>query len=146
MPDSGPLDGFKVIDLSAVWAMPGAAMYLADQGADVIKVEPPGGDIGRTLLSAPAIREQSRAFWMLNRNKRSVVLDLKRSEAREVLAALIDDADVVMHNFRPGAAERIGCGYAEVAARNPRAVYVSFSAFGSQGPKRDAREIGRAHV
>lgn len=134
-----PLDGMTVIDLSAVWAMPGAAMYLADQGADVIKIEPPGGDIGRTLLAAPAIAGRSRAFWMLNRNKRSVVLDLKTEAARSVLHALIAKADVVMHNFRPGAAERIECGYEQVAALNERAVYVAFSAWGASGPKRDAR-------
>lgn len=90
-----PLDGMTVVDLSAVWAMPGAAMYLADQGADVIKIEPPAGDIGRTLLAAPAIAGRNRAFWMLNRNKRSVVLDLKAEAARSVLHALIARADVV---------------------------------------------------
>lgn len=134
-----PLDGMTVVDLSAVWAMPGAAMYLADQGADVIKIEPPGGDIGRTLLAAPAIAGRSRAFWMLNRNKRSVVLDLKTAAARSALHALIAKADVVMHNFRPGAVERIGCGYDQVVALNQRAVYVAFSAWGARGPKRDAR-------
>ena len=134
-----PLDGMTVVDLSAVWAMPGPAMYLADQGADVIKIEPPAGDIGRTLLAAPAIAGRSRAFWMLNRNKRSVVLDLKAEAARSVLHALIARADVVMHNFRPGAAERVGCGYEQVAALNERAVYVAFSAWGASGPKRDAR-------
>lgn len=134
-----PLDGMRVVDLSAVWAMPGAAMYLADQGADVIKIEPPGGDIGRTLLGAPAIAGRSRAFWMLNRNKRSVVLDLKQPVAQRALHALIARADVVMHNFRPGAAERIGCGYEQVAALNERCVYVAFSAWGAHGPKRNAR-------
>ena len=134
-----PLDGFKVVDLSAVWAMPGAAMYLADQGADVIKIEPPTGDIGRQLLAMPAIAGRSRAHWMLNRNKRSVALDLKQAEARAVLLRLVESCDVVMHNFRPGAAERIGCGYDQVAAVNERAVYASFTAGGAQGPKRNSR-------
>ncbi|MEM7250488.1 MAG: CoA transferase [Pseudomonadota bacterium] len=130
-----PLDGLRVIDLSAVWAMPGAGMYLADQGADVIKVEPPEGDIGRWLLAAPAIADRSRAFWMLNRNKRSVALDLKKPGALDVLHRLLQDADVVMHNFRPGVAERIGCGYEHVSSFNPGIIYVSFSAWGAKGPK-----------
>jgi crotonobetainyl-CoA:carnitine CoA-transferase CaiB-like acyl-CoA transferase len=134
-----PLSGITVVDLSSVWAIPGAAMYLADQGANVIKVEPPGGDIGRTLLAAPPIANRSRAFWMLNRNKRSVVLDLKKPGGIDALMKLIGSADVVMHNFRPGVAERLGFGYDDVSAANQRAIFVSFSAWGPAGPKSDSR-------
>ncbi|MCH9671770.1 MAG: CoA transferase [Gammaproteobacteria bacterium] len=134
-----PLEGLKVLDLSSVWAMPGAAMYLADQGAEVIKIEPPAGDVGRWILAAPAIKDRSRAFWMVNRNKKGMVLDLKRPEALEILHHLVKSADVIMHNFRPGVAERIGIDYPVLAALNEKLIYVAFTAWGTDGPKRDGR-------
>lgn len=134
-----PLDGIRVIELASVWAMPGAAMYLADQGADVVKVEPPEGDIGRTIAMTPPIKGLSRAFWSLNRNKRSIVIDLKTSDGQSILQRLARDADVVIQNFRPGAEARLGFDYPTLSEINPRLVYVAYNAFGAAGPRRTAR-------
>jgi len=130
---SGPLEGFKVIDLTAVVSGPLATQILADQGADVIKVEPPGiGDMVRAAGFRRA--DVSNSFASLNRNKRSIVIDLKRPEGVALLLELVRDADVVAQNFRPGAVERLGIGYDDVRRINPEVVYVSISGFGEQGP------------
>jgi crotonobetainyl-CoA:carnitine CoA-transferase CaiB-like acyl-CoA transferase len=126
------LQGVKVIDLS--WFLPGPLLTLtfADHGADVIKVEPPGeGDPGRHI--GPFDGEQSVFFRNLNRGKKSVVLDLKTPAGLEALLGLCDDADVLVESFRPGVADRLGIGYADVARRNPGIVYCSISAFGAHG-------------
>ena len=130
---AGPLAGFKVIDLTTMIAGPFAAMLLADQGADVIKVEGPQradhvrrAGFGRKQLTA--------TFLNNNRNKRSLALDLKQPRGKAVLLALAQQADVLMQNFRPGVVNRLGVGYATVQAVNPRLVYVSMSGFGEQGP------------
>ena len=130
--DSMKLNGLKVIDLS--WFLPGPflTMALADHGAEVIKVEPPGeGDPGRHI--APMDTRTSVFFRNLNRGKKSVVLDLKDAAGREALLRLCDGADVMVESFRPGVAARLGVDYDVVSARNPRIVYCSISAFGQDG-------------
>ncbi|HKI98419.1 MAG TPA: CoA transferase [bacterium] len=134
-----PLEGIKVLDLAGMWAVPGAAMYLADQGADIIKIEPPHGDECRRVLTLPPINGESRAHWMINRNKRGVSIDLRLPEGRAVLHRLAGDADVLMHNYRPGAPEKLGVDYATLNALNPRLIYVAFSPYGSEGPYATAR-------
>jgi len=127
------LSGLKVVDLS--WFLPGPllTMALADHGAEVIKVEPPGeGDPGRQI--GPMDAQTSVFFRNLNRGKKSVVIDLKTTEGREALLRLCDGADVVVESFRPGVAARLGIAYDTVSARNPGVVYCSISAFGQDGP------------
>jgi crotonobetainyl-CoA:carnitine CoA-transferase CaiB-like acyl-CoA transferase len=136
-PQPGPLAGFKLIDLSAVVSGPMAAGLLADQGAQVIKVEPRQGDL--TRLIGPSKGDISAIFAAINRGKRSIVLDLKQAEARAVLRALLAEADGVIENFRPGAMARLGLSYEEVAAFNPRIVYLSISGFGQTGPHAQVR-------
>lgn len=133
------LRGIRVIELASVWAMPGAGMYLADQGADVIKVEPAQGDMGRFVAMSPPINGLSRAFWPLNRNKRSIALNLKHPEARPVLDRLVASADVVIHNFRPSAEAGLGIDYPRLREVNPRLIYAAFNAFGRHGAKANAR-------
>lgn len=130
---SGPLDGVRVIDLSAIISGPMATQILADQGADVIKVEGPGpGDLVRYL--GPQRNGVNAMFTAVNRNKRAIVLNLKAPEGREILIELVKTADVFVENFRPGAIERLGLGYATLKAINPGLVYVSMSGFGDTGP------------
>lgn len=127
-----PLAGVKVIDLSAVVSGPMATGILADQGADVIKVETRAGDLTRMI--GPAKGDLSAAFMAINRGKRSIVLDLKNPEGVQVLRELVAQADVLVENFRPGALARLGFSYEAVAATNPRIVYLSISGFGQTGP------------
>ena len=132
-----PLEGIKVVDLSRVLAGPYATMMMADLGAEVVKVEPPWGDDTRTW-GPPWVGDESAYYLSINRGKRSVVLDLRRSGDRDHLLALVDDADVMVESFRTGQLEGFGLGYAEVlAVRNPRLVFASLSAFGRTGPGRD---------
>jgi formyl-CoA transferase len=129
------LEGIKVVEIAQVWAAPGAAMYLADQGADVIKVEPLWGDDARRVLTQPPVAGgESRAFLALNRNKRGMAVDIARPEGREIVYQLLDRTDVFIHNFRPGVEERLGYDYDTLSQRNPRLVYVEVSAFGKKGP------------
>lgn len=134
-----PLSGIRVLELASVWAMPGAAMYLADQGADVVKVEPLEGDIGRTVTMSPPIGGLSRAFWSLNRNKRGIVVDLKHREGAALARQLARTADVLIHNFRPGVDARLGLSYETLCAENRGLIYVAYNAFGPAGPRRNAR-------
>ena len=136
-PQPGPLAGVKVVDLSAVVSGPMAAGLLADQGAHVLKVEPRQGDL--TRLIGPAKGDISALFAAINRGKRSIVLDLKQAAAKAVLRGLLADADVVIENFRPGAMARLSLSYDEVAAFNPRIVYLSISGFGQTGPNAQVR-------
>ena len=129
------LEGLRVVDLSQFLPGPHLSQILADHGADVIKVEPPGGDPGRHIGLAEL--GHTVFFRNLNRGKRSVCLDLKRPAAREALLRLVDRADVFLEAFRPGVAARLGFDYATLAARNPRLVYCSLTAFGQHGPYRD---------
>lgn len=129
----GPLDGYRIVDLTANVAGPLATMILGDQGADVIKVEAPdGGDATRAAGNRRG--GLSASFVNNNRNKRSIVLDLKRPAARQALLRLAATADVFVQNFRPGVAERLGVGEAAVRAAAPQIVYVSISGFGETGP------------
>ncbi len=127
-----PLEGVRVLELGALVAAPYCGMLLADLGADVIKVEPPEGDMARRF--APFVAGESAFFMSVNRRKRSVVLDLKRPEAVSWVHELVEQSDVVLHNYRVGVAERIGVGYEELAALNPGLVYCAISGFGPSGP------------
>jgi crotonobetainyl-CoA:carnitine CoA-transferase CaiB-like acyl-CoA transferase len=131
----GPLDGVRVLDLTGVVSGPFATMFLADQGADVLKIEPISGDI--TRRSRAAIDKQgefSALFISSNRGKRSLAIDIKSTAGREVLAKLVATADVLVQNFRPGTMERLGLGPEELRARHPRLIYVSISGVGETGP------------
>ncbi len=130
---TGPLDGIRVVDVTAYIAGPLATMVLADQGADVIKVEPPG--IGDPLRFLGSLRGGMSAFFATsNRNKRSVVLNLRDDRARELLHRLVGGADVFVQNFRPGVVDRIGMDYETLARIRPDLIYVSISGFGDTGP------------
>ncbi|NDQ55493.1 MAG: CoA transferase [Acidipila sp.] len=132
-----PLTGLKVIDLSHVMAGPTCAMLLADMGADVIKVEKiPGGDDARRM-APPEIAGESAAFLIMNRNKRGIAVDLKSEGGRTVLSRLLQDADVLVENYRRGTMERMGFGYEALHASNPRLIYCSISGFGRTGPYAD---------
>jgi formyl-CoA transferase len=130
------LDGLKVIDLTRVLAGPFCTMLLGDMGADVIKIEEPGlGDDTRGW--APFVDGVSTYFLGVNRNKRSVALDLKSPEGAEVLTRLVRETDVLVENLRPGTLERLGFGYERLAALNPRVIYASVSGYGHSGPRRE---------
>ncbi len=128
-----PLEGVRIVDLSAIISGPMATQILADQGADVIKVEGPGpGDLVRYL--GPQRNGTNAMFTAVNRNKRAIVLNLKSPEGKAVLLDLVRQADVFVENFRPGAIERLGLGHDALRAINPGLVYVSMSGFGDTGP------------
>jgi crotonobetainyl-CoA:carnitine CoA-transferase CaiB-like acyl-CoA transferase len=129
---TGPLAGIRVLDLTTVVMGPYATQVLADLGADVVKLEPPGGDVMRHVgpMRNPAM---GHLFLNANRNKRSIVLDLKRPEARDAALRLAAQSDVLIHNIRPQAMDRLGLGYEAVAAVNPRIVYVAAVGFGKGG-------------
>ena len=129
---AGPLSGVKVLDLSAYIAGPYGCTLLADQGADVIKVEPPAGD---NLRQYPSTLEgENRAFLGVNRSKRGVVLDLKSDDGRRALLKLAAEADVLVHNFRPGVPERLGIDFPSLQALNPRLIYCAVTGYGESGP------------
>ncbi|MDP7549734.1 MAG: CoA transferase [Acidimicrobiales bacterium] len=132
----GPLENITVLDLSQGAAGPTCSMYLGDLGADVIKVEPPGGEWGRGL-GPPFVEGVAAAFLGMNRNKRSIVVDLKKPDGPEVVLRLAERCDIALESFRPGVADRLGTGYEAMAARNPRLIYAAISAFGQTGPWRD---------
>jgi crotonobetainyl-CoA:carnitine CoA-transferase CaiB-like acyl-CoA transferase len=129
----GPLAGIRVLDLTAVVSGPLATQILADQGAEVIKIEPPnGGDHGRFI--GPGFEGFSALFAACNRNKRSLVIDLAVPEGVELARALARQVDVFIQNFRPGVAERLGLGYQTLTSSHPDLIYVSISGFGPDGP------------
>jgi crotonobetainyl-CoA:carnitine CoA-transferase CaiB-like acyl-CoA transferase len=131
----GPLAGIRVLDLTSVVSGPLATMFLADQGAKVIKIEPLGGDITRrSRQSISASGEFSALFVSSNRGKRSLALDLKRPEAAKIMRKLIASSDVLVQNFRPGTMERLGFGEPALRDLNPRLIYVSISGVGESGP------------
>lgn len=129
-----PLQGIRVIDFSQILAGPFCTMLLADMGADVVKVEKPNGGDDTRRYGPPFIEGESAAFLTLNRNKRSIVLDLKSEQGLGVVRRMLADADVMLHNFRPGVVERMGLGYDDVSALNPAIVYCAVSGFGATGP------------
>jgi len=130
----GPLAGVRVIDLTRVLAGPFAAMTLGDMGAEVIKVEEPGkGDDTRGW--PPFVAGEATYFLSVNRNKKSLTLNMKPPEGQDILRALIARSDVVIENFRPGTMERLGFGYERLRGENPRLIYCSISGFGESGPE-----------
>ena len=136
----GALDGVTVLDLTRVLSGPYCTMMLADMGARVVKVEQPGKGDDTRAWGPPFQAGESAYFLSINRNKESITLNLKHPDGRRVLDALLERADVLVENFRPGTLERMGLGYAEVARRRPGLVYCSISGFGQTGPRR--REPG----
>ena len=134
-----PLDGVRVVDLTQVMGGPFCTMQLGDLGADVIKVEPPGGDLSRSMggaqLRMPGT--DNAPFFALNRNKRSIVLDLTLTSSREIVYALARTADVVVESYRPGVTKRLGVDYETLSAVNPGIIYASISGFGQTGPYAD---------
>ena len=130
-----PLRHLRVLDLSQVMAGPFCGMMLGDMGADVIKIEPPeSGDQTRRAMGFKLKGSDSLGFINMNRNKRSMVLNLKAPAGREVFYQLGKTADVVIENYRPGVAARLGIDYATLRAINPRIIYASISGFGQTGP------------
>lgn len=131
MAQAKPLSGIRVLDLSQLLPGPLCTQHLADMGAEVIKIESPkGGDPNRGLDGEPF----TALFLMVNRSKRSLALDLRTPEGIEVMQRLVATADVLVEGFRPGVAQRLGVGYAQMAAINPRLVYCSISGYGQDGP------------
>ena len=154
-----PLDGIKILDLTWVYAGPFASMMLCDMGAEVVKVEgPPFGDWVR--LAPPLKNGQSGYFYMLNRRKKSIGLDLKGEKGKEIFLDLVKEFDVVLENFKAGTMEKLGLGYDDLKKVNPRIIFGSINGFGSDGPYSHMpcvdpvaqamgglmSQIGRAHV
>lgn len=135
----GVLDGVRVVAFTHFAAGPIAAQYLGALGADVIKIESPHRDVNRYAVRDPEDRLNGTSPYFLstNRNQRCIVLDLKSAEGKAVAGRLVERADVVLENYRPGVLERLGFGYEDVKAVNPRAIYCSFSAYDPTGPARD---------
>jgi crotonobetainyl-CoA:carnitine CoA-transferase CaiB-like acyl-CoA transferase len=132
-----PLDDVFVLDLSRILSGPFCTMMLGDMGATVVKVEPPPRGDDTRLWGPPFVNGISSYFLSINRNKRSIGLNLKSPEGKEVLWKLIDRADVLVENFRPGVLEKLGFGYEAVSSRNPRIIYASISGYGQTGPYRE---------
>ena len=132
-----PLEGLRVVDLTRVLSGPYCAMQLGDLGAEVIKVERPGEGDDTRAFAPPYQGDEAAYFLSVNRNKKSITLDMKSERGREVLWRLIEKSDVLVENFRPGAMDRLGFGYAAVSARRPAMVYCSISGFGNTGLMKD---------
>ncbi len=132
----GALDGFTIIDFTQGLCGPFASMRLADAGAEIVKIEPLTGDAARTM-GPPFIQDESAVFLSLNRNKKSIALDVTKPEGREIAQKLIARAAVVLEDFGPGQAEKLGLGYEDLNQTNPTLVYCAISAFGEEGPLRD---------
>ena len=132
-----PLEGMVVLDLTQIMAGPVCTMLLADMGADVIKIEKPNGGDDTRRMGPPFTGSWASGFLALNRNKRSIGLNLREEEGRKVFRRLLETADVVVENFRPGVMDRLGLGYADLAALRPSLVYCSISGFGGTGPYRN---------
>lgn len=133
IPNEGPLSGFRVLDLSSVVSGPMAAVVLADQGADVIKIEPPGWGDGIRGLGASR-NGLSAIYAMINRNKRSIAINLKHSEGQALVRQLVADADVLLQNYRPGKMARLGLDYDALKAECPNLIYASINGMGEVGP------------
>jgi crotonobetainyl-CoA:carnitine CoA-transferase CaiB-like acyl-CoA transferase len=132
-----PLKGIRVLDLTRVLSGPYCTMLLGDLGAEVIKVERPGEGDDTRAFAPPFQGDQAAYFLSINRNKKSMTLDMKSERGKEVLWRLVDRSDVLVENFRPGAMERLGFGYKVVRARRPAMIYCSISGFGDTGPQKD---------
>jgi crotonobetainyl-CoA:carnitine CoA-transferase CaiB-like acyl-CoA transferase len=132
-----PLDAIRVLDLTRVLSGPYCTMLLGDLGAEVIKVERPGEGDDTRAFAPPFQGDQAAYFLSINRNKKSITLDMKSERGKEILWRLVDLSDVLVENFRPGAMERLGFGYEAVRARRPAMIYCSISGFGDSGPQKD---------
>ena len=133
-----PLAGVKVLDISQVMAGPYTCMLLADMGADVIKIEPPGsGDQTRGAMGFKMKGPDSMGFLNMNRNKRSITINLKSDAGKKILFELVKDADILVENYRPGVMKKLGVSYEVLSEINPRLVYASISGFGQSGPWAD---------
>ena len=128
------LQNIRIVDLTQHLAGPFCTMLLADMGAEVYKVEPPWGDASRASAQYPTVKGQNSYFMFVNRNKKSIALDLKSEKGVEVLKGLVEISDVVVENFRPGVMDRLGIGYKALKEVNPRVIYASISGFGEEGP------------
>jgi len=131
-----PLEGIKVLDLSRALAGPYCTMMLADMGAEVIKLEMPGRGDDSRAWGPPFIEGESAYFMSVNRNKKSLTLNLKKEKSKEIIHKLIKQSDVIIENFRPGTMEKLGLSYNEVKKTNPEIIYCSISGFGQDGPYR----------
>lgn len=131
---SAPLDGVKVVEMTSVVLGPYACQILGDLGADIVKIEPPAGDTNRNLGPYRKHRDMASLFINCNRNKRSIVLDLKSENGKAAALEIMKDADVVVHNFRPGAIDRLGLNYEAVKAVNPNVIYCATYGYSKQGP------------
>jgi formyl-CoA transferase/CoA:oxalate CoA-transferase len=130
---AGPLQGIRVIDLTRVLAGPFATQSLGDLGAEILKIEPPGGG-DETRRFPPFIAGESHYFLGINRNKKSLVIDLQQAAGADILRRLVARADILVENYRPGVMDRLGLGYEPLAALNPRLIYCAISGFGLTGP------------
>ncbi len=128
------LDGVTVLDATQILAGPFATMHMSDMGANVIKIEKPGGGDDTRRIGPPFINGESAAFLQLNRNKRSIVLDLRADKGKEAFKRLAEKSDILIENGRPGAMDRLGLGYSHISAIKPEIVYCSISGFGLSGP------------
>jgi len=133
---AGPLAGIRVIDLTRVLAGPFATQSLGDLGAEILKIEPPGGG-DETRRFPPFIAGESHYFLGINRNKKSLVIDLQQAAGADILRRLVARADILVENYRPGVMDRLGLGYEPLAAINPRLIYCAISGFGLTGPLSD---------
>ena len=136
MEKTGPLKGICILDFTHVLSGPFGSALLGDLGADIIKIESPAGDITRYALP-PSQKGESSYFFCVNRNKRSIVLDLKKPEAVATVKRMVINCDVVMENFRPGVMDRLGIGYEELTRIKPDLIFASMTAFGRNGPYKD---------
>lgn len=132
-----PLDGVKVLDLSRTLAGPFCTMMLGDMGADVIKVEQPGSGDESRRFTPPSWNDESCYYLSSNRNKRSITVDLKSTEGKAIIMKLVQDADILVENFRTGTMEKLGLGYEELKEVNPRLIFCSISGFGRTGPEKN---------
>ena len=134
--NDAPLTGVTILDLSRVLSGPYCTMLAADMGARVIKIEHPKGGDDTRAWGPPFLAGESAYYLSINRNKESVALDFKTPDGRALLGRLLEKADVIVENFRPGTLDKLGLGYSQVAERYPRLIYVSISGFGQTGPRR----------
>ena len=131
-----PLEGIRVLDLSRILAGPYCSMLLADMGAEVIKVERPGKGDDTRAFGPPFIEGESAYFLSINRGKKSITINFKKDEGREIIYRLIKKSDILLENFRPGTLDKIGLGYKDIEKINPQIIYASISGFGQSGPER----------
>ena len=130
MTNERALDGVTVLDATQILAGPFCTMHMSDMGANIIKVEKPGGGDDTRRIGPPFINGESAAFLQLNRNKRSIVLDLRAEKGKEAFKRLAEKSDILIENGRPGSMDRLGLGYSDISAINPAIVYCSISGFG----------------